>query len=320
MQIIRTSGEEVLESEGIHLSVVIPVFNEEQVVLEMLRALDSLFLPLERTRIEILIVDDGSNDSTCQIVKLFEPLNFKLRLIRMLGNQGHMMALTAGLEAAKGTWIASMDVDFQDPPEVLLKMYKVALSGNCDVVQGVRRSRDGDSFFKRFTAASFYKILNHLTPGKTIPEAADFRIIHKDVRDVLCKLPERIRIYRFLIPELNFNIELVEFDRGPRAAGVTKYPLKKMVSLALESVFGFSAKPLHLLFVSGSLASLLFLVASVVVLILKIFINVQSGWTSLVLLILATNSFMIASLGLVGEYVGRIYSQVLNRPFAKWEE
>ena len=251
MQIVRTSRTEGLQFEGTHLSVVIPVFNEEQVVLQMLRTLDSLFQQLRNTNVEVLIVDDGSTDSTSKIVKAYIPINFNLRLISMLGNQGHMMALTAGLEAAKGNWIASMDVDFQDPPEVLLQMYKVAASGACDVVQGVRRSRGGDSYFKKITAAIFYKLLNRLTSGKTLPEAADFRIIHRDVRDVLCKLPERIRIYRFLIVELNFKVELVEYDRGPRAAGETKYPLKKMISLALESVFGFSAKPLHLLFVTG---------------------------------------------------------------------
>lgn len=307
------------ESRSPYLSIILPVFNEEEVIILMLTELEEVASRLNFVT-EIIVVNDGSTDLTDALVSEYQPTNFHLRRIAMIGNQGHMMALTAGMEAANGSWIASMDSDFQDPPPVLLELVEYAMSGKYDVIQAVRKSRNLDSFFKKKSASFFYKWMNFLLPHKTVNEGADFRIIHKSVRDLMISLPERSRIYRLLIPSFGLNLKIVEFDRDSRKAGQSKYPMRKMIALGLDSTFSFSAKPLRFLFVAGTLSSIVLLIVGLVVLILKFYVNSISGWTSIVMLMLLLNSVVIAGIGLVGEYVGRIYKEIQRRPFALWEE
>lgn len=302
------------------LSVVIPAFNEAEgiktTLLEVIRN-----IPLQYSNeYEIIVVDDGSTDGTAGEIEAIMEINNFVRLVRMRGNQGHMAAITAGLSSAKGQWILTMDADLQDPPILIPEMVQVALDKNCEVVQAVRASRDKDTFFKKFTASIYYKWMQYLMGDKAIPQGADFRLISKSVRDELLDLPEKNKVYRLLIPFLGFHIETISFSRGERIYGVTKYPLKKMVALAVDSTISFSGKPLRSLTLIGGAFSILMFMLAIAAAIASTVISTVSGWTSIVCLILAGNSMILAAIGLLGEYVSKIFNQVQDRPNAIWYE
>jgi len=307
------------------LSVVIPVFNEEEVVQSCLAQVTSL-LTFNGIDAEIIIVNDGSSDSTLDVLlSLRERYNF--RILNLSVNSGHMAAITAGLEASTGKYIATMDADLQDPPKDLIEMFKLIsqkLPNNqskvIDVVQAFRIDRKSDSLFKRNSAGFYYKVIEKITGLKVIHHAADFRIMTREVCDKLLLLPERNRVYRLLIPKLGFNIVPYPITRAHRLAGKTKYSISKMLKLTADSIFAFSYRPLRIFSYFGFISSILFFLASMVTLCISIFLATVPGWPSLALLLLSANSFLFAGLGLLGEYVGRIYELVQARPIANWSE
>ena len=303
----------------VNLTVVIPVFNEELVIKESLAKID-LVLSEMGVVSEIIVVDDGSNDLTIQTCIATTLDHSRLRVIKLARNYGHMEALTVGMKEAQGNWIATIDADLQDPPSLLSEMYKIALKGEHQVVQAVRTSRATDGFFKKKSASTFYWLMNFLTDGSSVSQAADFRLMSKSVAQQLCNLPERVKIYRLLIPALGYSIQTVNFERQPRLAGVSKYDHKKMLQLALSSAFSFSTKPLQLITRMGFILSVLLLFGSFLVILLKIFLPTISGWTSIVLLILASNAFIIFAIGVVGEYIGIIFRQIQDRPTSQYHE
>jgi polyisoprenyl-phosphate glycosyltransferase len=303
----------------VNLTVVIPVFNEELVIKESLQKIDSVLSDMGVSS-EIIVVDDGSDDLTIQTCISATLAHSKLRLIKLAQNYGHMEALTVGMKEAHGSWIATIDADLQDPPSLLAEMYKIAIKGEHQVVQAVRTSRTTDGFFKKKSASIFYRLMKFLTNGASVSQAADFRLLSKSVAQQLCNLPERDKIYRLLIPTLGYSVKTVNFERQPRLAGVSKYDYKKMLQLALSSAFSFSTKPLQLITRMGFILSILLLSGSFLVLLLKFFVPTISGWTSIVLLILASNAFIIFAIGVLGEYIGMIFRQIQNRPTSFYHE
>ncbi|GAA2596452.1 glycosyltransferase family 2 protein [Winogradskya consettensis] len=298
---------------SIVLSVVVPMYNEEAVIpalVERLRpALDGLGVSYE-----VVAVDDGSADRTAQL--LFENGRTwpELRLIKLRHNSGHQAALTAGLHRSLGEWVVSIDADLQDPPETIAEMLHTAQEHGLDVVYGVRSDRSTDTFFKRHTAGAYYKLMRRMVGADVPSQAGDFRLLSREVVDVLKVLPERTPVYRLLVPSLGFSSGKVAYAREKRAAGETKYPLRKMVALAWDSAANFSAAPLRIATWLGAIA----FAACIALMIFGIVVysngTVIPGWTSLFLAVLLLSAVQLICLGLLGEYVARIYKTVQNRP------
>ncbi len=278
---------------------------------------------------EILVVNDGSTDRTLEILKTLQK-RVPLRIINLSKNSGHMSAIRAGMEASGGEYVLTIDADLQDPPEVIPELFHIMktprtndsgqLSGTWDVIQTFRADRSSDSFWKRISASMYYSIIEKITGVSVIPHAADFRIMRRKVVDTLISLPEKNLVYRLLIPKLGFQIKPFPITRNERFAGKSKYTNAKMIGLAIDSVIGFTNRPLRILALTGIFASLLLLFGSICTLLFYLFGETIPGWPSLVLLILSFNAFLFAGIGLVGEYVGRIYQLVQARPAPFWEE
>ncbi|MFI7539856.1 glycosyltransferase family 2 protein [Actinoplanes sp. NPDC049599] len=295
------------------LSVVVPMFNEEAVIpalVDRLRpALDGLGVPYE-----VVAVDDGSADRTATL--LFEHGRTwpELRLVKLRRNSGHQAALTAGLQRARGDWVVSIDADLQDPPETIAEMLRVAREDGLDVVYGVRADRSTDTAFKRHTAGAYYRVMRRLVGADVPAQAGDFRLLSRDVVEVLKRLPERAPVYRLLVPSLGFASGSVRYARERRAAGETKYPLRKMVGLAWDSAANFSAAPLRIATWLGLGAFAACLALMIFGLVVWSNGTVIPGWTSLFLAVLMLSAVQLICLGLLGEYVARIYRTVQNRP------
>ena len=295
------------------LSVVVPMFNEEAVIPALVArlrpALDGLDVPYE-----VVAVDDGSADRTAAL--LFEHGRSwpELRLIKLRRNSGHQAALTAGLQRARGEWVVSIDADLQDPPETIADMLRVAREQGLDVVYGVRSDRSTDTVFKRSTAGAYYRLMRRLIGGDVPAQAGDFRLVSREVVEVLKRLPERAPVYRLLVPSLGFASGSVPYARERRAAGETKYPLRKMVGLAWDSAANFSAAPLRIATWLGATAFVTCLVLMIFGIVVWANGTVIPGWTSLFLAVLMLSAVQLICLGLLGEYVARIYKTVQNRP------
>lgn len=295
------------------LSVVVPMYNEEAVIpalVERLRpVLDGLGVGYE-----VVAVDDGSADRTAQL--LFEHGRTwpELRLVKLRRNSGHQAALTAGLQRSRGEWVVSIDADLQDPPEAIADMLAMARDEGLDVVYGVRNDRSTDTAFKRYTAGAYYRLMRRMIGGDVPAQAGDFRLLSREVVDVLTRLPERAPVYRLLVPSLGFSSGSVPYARERRAAGETKYPLRKMVALAWDSAANFSAAPLRIATWLGVLAFVACLALMVFGLVVWANGTVIPGWTSLFLAVLLLSAVQLVCLGLLGEYVARIYQTVQNRP------
>jgi glycosyltransferase involved in cell wall biosynthesis len=295
------------------LSVVVPMFNEESVLplfAQRLRpVLDGLGEPYE-----VVAVDDGSSDATPAVLAGLRRRWPQLRVIRLRRNSGHQSALTAGLFRARGRYVASIDADLQDPPETIVEMLRLARDRRLDVVYGVRADRSSDARFKRWTAGIYYRVIRRLV-GQDVPaQAGDFRLLSRTTVEALRELPERRPVLRLVVPWLGFPSDSVRYVRAERAAGRTKYSLSKMVRLAADSVTSFSAAPLRLasyLGLAGMLLCAVLLVAAFVAYLLD---STVAGWASLYVVVLFLGAVQLFCLGLLGEYIGRIYVAVQGRP------
>jgi len=295
------------------LSVVVPVFDEEAalpLLAERLRAvLDNLGEPYE-----VVAVDDGSTDGTPVVLAALRRRWPQLRVIRLRRNSGHQAALRAGLLRARGEWIASIDADLQDPPELIAQMLATARAGGLDVVYGVRADRRVDGWFKRVTAGLYYRLMRRLV-GREVPaQAGDFRLLHRRVIEALRDLPEREPVLRLVVPWLGFPSGEVSFLRAPRAAGRTKYPLARMLGLSVNSVTSFSAAPLRLATWLGLCGVAVCAVLTVIAVVAWSAGATVSGWASLWVAILFLGAVQLLCLGLLGEYVARIFTAVQGRP------
>lgn len=305
------------------LSVIIPAFNEELVIPETLERIARVLSDIDS---EIILVDDGSTDGTLRVALSLKSQIPMLRIARLTQNQGHMTAISIGLEASLGQFIATIDADLQDPPEHLPEMLNILQKQDqsdgrfIDVVQTYRIDRATDSIFKRKSASFYYKIIGRITGIDLLPHAADYRMMTREVVNVLLSLPERQKVYRLIIPKLGFEVYPFPIVRSLRFAGKTKYSKKQMFGLAIDSVIGFTYQPLRLFAKFGFISSILLAIAALITLIVSISTTTVPGWPSVVLLMLSINAVLIAGIGLLGEYIGRIYEIAQARPYARWFE
>ncbi len=297
------------------ISVIIPVFNEEECAAESILRLGQLRDRMsEIADFEFIFVNDGSSDATGQIIFDYAKDDKSLKLIELSRNFGHQIAVTAGLDVSSGDYVAIIDGDLQDPPELIEEMYARALEGY-DVVYGKRRQRLGESFFKNFSASAFYRILNLLSDTSIPPDTGDFRLISRRVADALSNMRERNRFLRGMIPWVGFISTPYLYDRDVRRAGSTKYPLRKMVALAMNAITSFSSKPLLLVVRLGLLMVSFGFLAGIYLLYLKIFTNsVVPGVTSILISIVVFNGMQILTIGIVGTYVARLFDEIKGRP------
>jgi len=295
------------------LSVVVPVFNEEDVLplfAERIRpVLDGLGVSYE-----VLAVDDGSQDATSVVLELMRRQWTQLRVVRLRRNSGHQNALTAGLHRARGDYVVSIDVDLQDPPEVIAEMLRLAEEARLDVVHGVRTDRSTDSRFKRWTAGLYYRLVRRVVGAEVPRNAGDFRLLSRTAVDALIDLPEHLPVYRLLVPWLGLPSGEVAYAREKRAAGRSKYPLAKMVRLAVDSITGFSAVPLRIATWLGCAGIALCVVLGVVVVADHFWGEVVPGWTSMFVAMMFLGALQLLCLGLLGEYVARVFTAVQGRP------
>jgi dolichol-phosphate mannosyltransferase len=294
------------------LSVVIPAFNEEANLRPMVDRLVAAVEPAV-DGLEILFVDDGSRDRTWDVIAELAAGDPRVRGIRFARNFGHQAAVTAGVDAARGRAVVIIDADLQDPPEVIPEMVDRWREGY-EVVYGQRTQRDGETAFKRATASGFYRLLQRITNVDIPVDTGDFRLMGERAVAAFRALPERNRFIRGLVSWLGFPQTAVRYHRHARAAGETKYPLRKMVRFALDGITSFSFLPLRLATVLGFAVSLLAFVYIVVVLVLKVVGISWSGYTSLMASILFLGGVQLVMIGMLGEYLARVFDEVKRRP------
>ncbi|MGK0467690.1 MAG: glycosyltransferase involved in cell wall biosynthesis [Clostridium sp.] len=302
-----------MDKTVIQYSIIVPIYNEELVINEAYKRLKKVMNLTEETY-EIIFVNDGSRDRSFDMVKDICNKDKNIRLIRFSRNFGHQLAITAGMNKANGKAVIVIDADLQDPPEIMLKMIEKWKEGY-EVVYGKRLSREGETFFKKITSKAFYRTLRVMTDVDIPVDTGDFRLIDRKVCEALKRVPERNRYVRGIISWLGFKQTGVEFEREERIAGETKYPLNKMVKFALDAIISFSYKPLKLASITGFSISIFSFLYLMIVVFKKIFINdAINGWTSIVALSLFFNGLVLIILGIIGEYIGRIYDEVKGRP------
>jgi glycosyltransferase involved in cell wall biosynthesis len=301
------------------LSVVVPCFNEQDVILLTYRQVVDV-LGSEEFRLQLIFVDDGSEDATPDIAGELSEADPRVRTVLLSRNFGHQAALSAGLAHADGDAVVVIDADLQDPPEVVLEMIRKWLDG-ADVVYGIRTNRK-ETFLKRIAYRIFYRVFQRLADIDAPVDAGDFSLIDRKVVDVINSLPEKNRFFRGLRAWSGFRQAGVAYERHARAAGSTKYPLRKLIRLASDGIFNFSTVPLTSVFYLGILMSAASFIALLLVLILRILeipifgmraSDVQ-GFSSTILTILLIGGIQLISTGVLGEYIGRIYNEIKSRP------
>ena len=298
---------------GIHLSVVVPCLNEQEVICSTHQRL-SAALEQAALEFEIIYVDDGSTDATPELLRELQAQDSRVRMVRFSRNFGHQIAITAGLEHASGDAVAIIDADLQDPPEVILEFLQKWMDGY-DVVYGVRSERDGETAFKLWTAKAFYRLIGKLSETPIPLDTGDFRLMDRRVVEALLSMPERDRFVRGMVSWLGFSQTALPYHRAARAAGTTKFSLLKMLRFATDGIVSFSISPLRLATWMGFGASGLAIVVMAYTLFERAFgTGVVKGWTSTMIAILFIGGVQLICMGIIGEYVGRIYGESKRRP------
>jgi dolichol-phosphate mannosyltransferase len=289
------------------------MYNESEVLPELFlqtrAVLDSLGV-----HYELVCVDDGSSDDTAALVQAATETWPQLRLVRLVRNSGHQAALSAGYERSRGDYVVTMDADLQDPPSVIADMLHVARTQTVDVVYGVREDRSCDSFVKRRTARLYYRTMRRIAGNQVPADVGDFRLVTRRVIEALERVPEHTRVYRLIIPWYGFPSAEVRYTRAARAAGKTKYPVSKMVALAVDSVTTFSAAPLRVATAAGVFGVGVCLVAMVISIVAWMTDNTVPGWTSTVATVGLIGAIQLICVGLLGEYMGRLFVASQGRP------
>jgi glycosyltransferase involved in cell wall biosynthesis len=270
------------------ISVIVPCYNEEVVLRATHERLSSVLIGMQGMDYELIFVNDGSVDQTQQILTQLQVQDTRVRVLGLSRNFGHQIAVTAGLEEATGDAVVIIDADLQDPPEVIPQMVQLWQDG-ADVVYGIRREREGESRFKLWTAKVFYRLINRLSDTKMPLDAGDFRLLDRKVVEVIKTMPERARFLRGMVSWAGFRQVSIPYDRAARHAGDSKYPLAKMIHFAMDGI----------------------IVAVLDRLLEK---DLTRGWASLFVAVLFMGGVQLVSLGIIGEYLGRIYTEVKRRP------
>ena len=296
------------------ISWIIPCFNEEEVIIKSLNEIVKVSASITNYQWELVIIDDGSIDKTSELIKEFTNNKFDIHLIQFSRNFGHQNAVQAGLDYCKGAAAIIIDADLQDPPNLAEKMINKWENG-FHVVYGKRVQRIAENKFKIFTAFLFYRLLNFLS-GIQIPnDTGDFRLIDREVINVLNSMPEKGRFIRGLISWIGFRQTSIKYRRNKRAAGLTKYSLRKMISLALEGLTNFSRRPLRLATFLGFFFSIFAFLGIIYVLYVRLFtLTWVPGWAAILLAILLSSGIQMICIGILGEYIGNIFFESKNRP------
>ena len=296
------------------LSIVVPCFNEEQCLEPLHQRLSAAASASAGEDYEIVLVNDGSRDSSWTTMRRLAAGDPRLVAVNLSRNYGHQLALTAGLDLSRGDAVLIIDADLQDPPELLADMLAKMRDEQADVVYGVRRSRAGETAFKRATAHGFYRLLARATDADIPVDAGDFRLMSRRSVDALMAMPEQARFIRGMVAWIGFKQVPIVYNRDQRFAGETKYPLRKMMRFAFDAITGFSSAPLKL----ASHAGLALSLGSVLIIayITHAWLTGQSiqGWTSLMLVVVILGAVQMFVLALMGEYIGRLYNQAKQRP------
>ncbi|MBV7505770.1 glycosyltransferase family 2 protein [Bacillus sp. sid0103] len=301
------------------LTIVVPCFNEEEVLKETIIQLSTVLKELMEESLvsqdsKLLFVDDGSKDRTWEIIETASENNLLVKGLKLAGNVGHQNALIAGLETAnkQSDCVLSIDADLQDDISVIRTFVEKYWEG-IDIVYGVRGSRDTDTYFKRTTALAFYRFMEKIGI-KLVPNHADFRLMSKRALDEMLKYKERNLFLRGLVPLVGFAATKVYYDRKERLAGESKYPLKKMLAFAFDGITSFSVAPIRFVTFLGFLAVILSALAGGYALIQEALGHTETGWTSLIISIWFVGGLQLMGIGIIGEYIGKIYFEVKQRP------
>jgi polyisoprenyl-phosphate glycosyltransferase len=296
------------------LSIVAPCHNEQDGIEEFHRRASAAAREVVGEDYELIFVNDGSRDATWTVMRKLVALDPRLVLINLARRHGHQLALTAGLEMCRGDRILTIDSDLQDPPELLTEMWRLMSDERVDVVYGLRGERFGETRFKRSSAAVFYWLLQRIGDAGIPGNVGDFRLMTRRVVDVLKAMPEQHRFIRGMISWIGFRQIPLRYDRNPRFAGSSHYPLSRMMILALDALTGFSIAPLRMASYAGFLVGALGLLMLVYTLGSWATGRVVDGWTSLTTIVLILGSLQLILVGLLGEYVGRMYIEQKQRP------
>jgi polyisoprenyl-phosphate glycosyltransferase len=296
------------------VSVIVPCFNEEEGLRITHTRLSGVLGQLPAS-FEIVYVDDGSTDRTPEVLRELQAFDNTVRVVRFSRNFGHQMAITAGLEHAAGDAVVIIDADLQDPPETILDFFRKWEEG-FDVAYGVRSEREGETAFKLWTAKLFYRSMTRLSDTNIPLDTGDFRLMDRRVVNVLLSMPERDRFVRGMVSWLGFSQVAVPYRREPRTAGVTKFSFFKMLKFAMDGIFSFSIVPLRVATWTGFITSFLAIVGIVLVSLERV-LGVEGlvkGWTSTMFAVLFIGGVQLICMGIIGEYIGRIYGESKHRP------
>jgi glycosyltransferase involved in cell wall biosynthesis len=308
--ITADNGEESGSRSLTLLSVVAPVYNEEQLIEEFY---NRVCAALDGLQFELVLVDDGSKDGSAMILDRLAESDPRVRVLCLSRNFGHQTALTAGLDHARGDAVVMLDADLQDPPELIVTMLDHWRAG-CDVVYAVREHREGESRFKLATARWFYKLFDKLAQVELEHNSGDFRLLDRRALDALLSMRERNRFLRGMTVWVGYTQAAVPYRRDPRHAGETKYTMGKMLRFSGDAIASFSDRPLQLATLLGFIVSTVAFVAIPVVVVLRLSGSYLPGFGTITIAILLLGGIQLIAIGIIGEYVGRIYDEVKGRP------
>lgn len=316
---MKESGMDLENSGAPLLGIIMPCYNEAEGLRECASVVGGLLTRMARKgeiseKSFILFVDDGSSDDSWDVICSLHSSDDNIKGLRLASNRGQQMALLAGMEAVSGRCdaVITLDSDLQDDPEVIPEMVERFCNGH-EIVYGVRGSRRSDGVFKKTSASLFYGF-QRMLGLETIDQHADYRLLSSRALEMLLEYGERNLFLRGIVPGLGLDHSVVEYDRRSRYAGETKYPLKKMLSLALDGITSFSARPMRMIFFTGLFFLLLSVCVAVYVMLSYSSGHTVSGWTSLMLSVWFLGSLILMAVGIVGEYIGKIYMEVKRRP------
>jgi len=297
----------------VELSIIAPIYNEESNIPDLYKRLLAVVSQLQISY-ELIFINDGSKDRSMESIRKLAAENNAVKFINFSRNFGHQIAVTAGLDYCRGKQIVIIDADLQDPPELILEMKK-KLEDGFDVVYARRKSRQGETFLKKYTAKMFYRMLSKITSVKIPVDTGDFRMMDRKIVEVLKLMPEQQKFLRGQIAWAGFRQTFIEYDRDQRQAGETGYTYKKMIRLALDGITGFSNFPLKFATFAGFFVSgVTFLISLYALYARFISKDFVPGWTSLILAVLFIGGVQLISIGIIGEYISRLSANVRNRP------
>jgi glycosyltransferase involved in cell wall biosynthesis len=312
--LLNDAARTIIDRPSMKLSVVAPCFNEENNIPGLLERVRNVCQEAVGKDFEIVLVNDGSRDATWAEIESAARSGSNIAGVNLARNYGHQLALTAGLSVARGERILVIDADLQDPPELLGEMMSL-MDGGADVVYGQRLERPGDSSIRRAASSIFYRLLRRLSDVDIPIDTGDFRLISRRVLNVLLEMPEHHRFIRGMISWVGFRQVPIHYRRDERTQGVTGYSLKRLVAFAIDAITGFSIRPLRVATFAGiGVASIAMIYAGYIFLKWLLFGLAVSGWTSLMLVILLVSGIQMLFLGLIGEYVGRVFQEAKGRP------